>query len=97
MIVAVPEVEAVKVEVHVAVPAVVPAAKVHVVNVPVTPDTVNVTEPVGVLTGATEVSVTVAVHVEPWLTTTGLVHDTVVLVVRLLTTTLAAVVVLLVA
>jgi len=51
--------------VHVAVPAVVPAAKVHVVNVPVTPDTVNVTEPVGVLTGATEVSVTVAVHVEP--------------------------------
>jgi len=65
LIVAVPEVEAVKVEVHVAVPAVVPAAKVHVVNVPVTPDTVNVTEPVGVLTGATEVSVTVAVHVEP--------------------------------
>src|SRR6267143_1430935 len=95
--VAVPEVEAVNVLVHVAVPAVVPAAKVHVVNVPVTPDTVNVTEPVGVLTGATEVSVTVAVHVDPWLTTTGLVHDTVVLVVRLLTTTLAAVVVLLVA
>ena len=57
----------------------------------------KVTEPVGVLTGATEVSVTVAVHVDPWLTTTGLVHDTVVLVVRLLTTTLAAVVVLLVA
>ena len=83
--------------VHVAVPAVVPAAKVHVVNVPVTPLTVKVTEPVGVLTGATEVSVTVAVHVDPWLTTTGLVHDTVVLVVRLLTTTLAAVVVLLVA
>ena len=97
MIVAVPDVEAVNVLVHVAVPAVVPAAKVHVVNVPVTPDTVNVTEPVGVLTGATEVSVTVAVHVDPWLTTTGLVHDTVVLVVRLLTTTLAAVVVLLVA
>ena len=65
MIVAVPAVEAVNVLVHVAVPAVVPAAKVHVVNVPVTPVTVNVTEPVGVLTGATEVSVTVAVHVEP--------------------------------
>jgi len=94
---AVPALAGVNVLVHVAVPAVVPAAKVHVVNVPVTPDTVNVTEPVGVLTGATEVSVTVAVHVDPWLTTTGLVHDTVVLVVRLLTTTLAAVVVLLVA
>ena len=65
MIVAVPAVEAVNVLVHVAVPAAVPAANVQVVNVPVTPLTVNVTEPVGVLTGATEVSVTVAVHVEP--------------------------------
>src|SRR5438445_10785767 len=97
MILAVPALDGVNGLVHVAVPAVVPAAKVHVVNVPVTPLTVKVTEPVGVLTGATEVSVTVAVHVDPWLTTTGLVHDTVVLVVRLLTTTLAAVVVLLVA
>ena len=65
MIVAVPDVEAVNVEVHVAVPAVVPAAKVHVVNVPVTPLTVNVTDPVGVLTVPAAVSVTVAVHVEP--------------------------------
>ena len=96
MIVAVPAVEAVNVLVHVAVPAVVPAANVQVVNVPVTPLTVNVTEPVGVLTGATEVSVTVAVHVEPWLTTTGLVHVTAVVVVLRLTTTVAAVVVLLV-
>ena len=62
---AVPAVEAVNVLVHVAVPAVVPAAKVHVVNVPVTPDTVNVTEPVGVLTVPAAVSVTVAVHVDP--------------------------------
>src|SRR2546422_884601 len=69
---AVPALDGVNVLVHVAVPAAVPAAKVHVVNVPVTPDTVNVTEPVGVLTGATEVSVTVAVHVDPWLTTFGL-------------------------
>ena len=64
MIVAVPEVDAVNVEVHVAVPAVVPAARVQVVNVPVTPLTVNVTEPVGVVTGAVE-SVTVAVDVTP--------------------------------
>ena len=93
---AVPALDGVNVLVHVAVPAVVPAAKVHVVNVPVTPDTVKVTEPVGVLTGATEVSVTVAVHVDPWLTNTGLVHVTAVVVVLGLTTTVAAVVVLLV-
>ena len=92
-----PEVEAVNVEVQVAVPAVVPAASVHVVNVPVTPDTVNVTEPVGVLTVPAAMSVTVAVHVDPWLTNTGLVHVTAVVVVLLLTTTVAAVVVLLVA
>jgi len=95
--VAVPAVEAVNMLVHVAVPAVVPAAKVHVVNVPVTPLTVNVTDPVGVLTGAGETSVTVALQFDPWLTNTGLVHVTVVVVARLLTITLAAVVVLLVA
>ena len=97
MMVAVPAVDAVKVEVHVAVPAVVPAARVHVVKVPVTPDTVNETEPVGVLTVPAATSVTVAVHVDPWLTNTGLVHVTAVVVVLLLTTTVAAVVVLLVA
>ena len=93
--VAVPEVDAVNVEVHVAVPAVVPAASVHVVNVPVTPLTVNVTEPVGVLTVPAAVSVTVAVHVEPWLTNTGLVHVTAVVVVLRLTVTLAGVALLL--
>ena len=97
MIVAVPDVEAVNVEVHVAVPAVVPAANVQVVNVPVTPLSVNVTDPVGVLRVPAAVSVTVAVHIEPWLTNTGLVHVTAVVVVLLLTTTVAAVVVLLVA
>jgi len=61
---AVPVVEGVNVVLQVAVPAVVPAAKVQVVNVPVTPLTVKVTEPVGVVTGAVE-SVTVAVHVTP--------------------------------
>src|SRR5437879_6488780 len=94
---AVPVVEGVNVVLQVAVPAVVPAAKVHVVNVPVTPLTVNVTDPVGVLRVPAAVSVTVAVHVEPWLTNTGLVHETAVVVVLLLTTTVAAVVVLLVA
>jgi len=95
--VAVPAVEAVNMLVHVAVPAVVPAAKVHVVNVPVTPLTVNVTDPVGVLTGAGETSVTVALQFDPWLTNTGLVHVTVVVVARGLTVTVAAVVVLLTA
>ena len=66
-------------EVHVAVPAVVPAANVQVVKVPVTPVTVKVTDPVGVVTGAV-VSVTVAVHVDPWLTKTGLVQVTLVVV-----------------
>ena len=94
---AVPAVDGVKVEVHVAVPAVVPAASVHVVNVPATPDTVNVTEPVGVLTGAGPVSVTVAVQVDPWLTCTGLTQVTLVVVVRWPTFTVAGVVVLLVA
>jgi len=97
LIVAVPEVDAVNVLVQVAVPAVVPAANVQVVNVPVTPDTVNVTEPVGVLTVPAAMSVTVAVHVDPWLTNAGLVHVTAVVVVLLLTTTVAALVVLLVA
>ena len=92
---AVPALDGVNVLVHVAVPAVVPAASVHVVNVPVTPDTVKVTEPVGVLTGAGDASVTVAVQVDPWLTTTGLVHVTAVVVVRLLTVTLAGVALLL--
>ena len=92
---AVPALEDVNVEVHVAVPAVVPAASVHVVNVPVTPLTVNVTEPVGVLTGAGPVSVTVAVNVDPWLTNNGLVHVTPVVVLRPPTVTVAEVVVLL--
>src|SRR5437016_2134883 len=92
---AVPAVEAVNVLVHVAVPAVVPAANVQVVKVPVTPATVKVTEPVRLDEGRGEVSVTVAVQVDPWLTTTGLVHVTAVVVVRLLTVTLAAVALLL--
>jgi len=39
-----------------------------------------VTEPVGVVAPVADVSVTVAVHVDPWLTNTGLVHVTLVLV-----------------
>src|SRR5947209_16990459 len=89
---AVPELEGVNVLVQVAVPAVVPAANVQVVKVPVTPVTAKVTEPVGVTTVPAVVeSVTVAVQVDPWLTTTGLAHVTAVVVVRRLTTTDAAV------
>ena len=95
---AVPALEGVNVLAHVAVPAVVPAANVQVVKLPVTPVTAKVTEPVGVTTVPAVVeSVTVAVQVDPWLTTTGLVHVTAVVVVRRLTTTDAAVVVLLTA
>jgi len=83
----VPEVDAVKVEVHVA-DAVVPA-RVQVVNEPVTPVSLRATVPVGVMKVPAEVSVTVTVQVEPWFTTTGVVQVTAVVVARLLTTTLA--------
>ena len=89
MTAAVPDVVAVKVEVHEA-EAIVPA-KVHVVNVPVTPFSVRVTVPVGVVAPVLEVSVTVTVHVDPWLATTGLVQETLIVVIDagVLTTTLA--------
>ena len=68
----------VKVEVQVA-DAVVPA-NVHVVNVPVTPVSVRLTVPVGVVAPVADVSVTVTVQVELWPTTTGLVQLTAVVV-----------------
>jgi hypothetical protein len=74
---AVPDVDAVKVEVQVAV-AVVPL-RVHVVNDPVTPVSVNETVPVGVV-GDALVSVTDTLQVDPWLATTGVVQETVVVV-----------------
>jgi len=76
VIAAVPEVVAVKVEVHVA-DAVVPA-KVQVVNDPVTPVSVRVTVPAGVVALVLEVSVTVTVQLAPSLARTGPVHETVV-------------------
>ena len=63
-------------------------AKVQVVNVPVTPVSESATVPVGVMKVPSEASVTVTLHVEPWLITTGVVQDTVVVVVRGLTTIL---------
>lgn len=60
---AVPEVEAVKVDVQVAT-LVVPA-RVHVVKEPVTPVSLRLTVPVGVVAPLVEVSVTVTLHVEP--------------------------------
>ena len=84
---AVPEVDGVKLEVQVA-DAVVPL-RVHVVNEPVTPVTLNATVPVGVRNvPAVVVSVTVTVQVELAPTVTGLVQLTVVLVVLKLTTIL---------
>ena len=69
---------AVNVEVQVA-DAVVPA-RLQAVNVPVTPVSDNATVPVGVVAPVVEVSVTVTVHVEAWLTTTGVVQLTAVVV-----------------
>jgi hypothetical protein len=68
----------VNVDVHVA-EAVVPA-KVQVVNDPVTPVSLRLTVPVGVVAPVDDVSVTVTVQVEPWLITTGVVQLTVVVV-----------------
>ena len=64
-----------------------PAASVHVVALkdPAAPVSVNVTVPVGVEVVPGDVSVTVAVQVEAWPTTTGVVHETAVLVVRSVT------------
>jgi hypothetical protein len=73
---------------HVAVPTVAVAAKVQLVagvNVPVELEA-KVTLPVGVIKGAGEVSVTVAVQLVPWFTTTEAgEHATLVEVVRGLT------------
>ena len=66
--------------------AVVPL-NVHVVKDPVTPVWVRETAPVGVVAPA-EVSVTVTVQVDPWLITTGVVQETLVVVTCGLTTTL---------
>jgi hypothetical protein len=75
----------VNVEVHVA-EAVLPA-RVQVPNDPVTPVSVSVMVPVGVV-GTVEVSVTVTVQVDGWLMTTGVAQLTVVVVPCRLTTML---------
>ena len=73
-------------EVHVA--EVVVPARAQVVNDPVTPVSDRPTVPVGVIAVPSDVSVTVTLHVEAWLITTGVVHETVVVVARVLTTML---------
>lgn len=78
MTLAVPEVVAVKVDVHVAVAAV--PDNEHAVKLPVTPVWPRVTVPVGVVAPVVEVSVTETVHVEPWMATTGVMQLTVVVV-----------------
>ncbi len=67
----------------------VPALSVQLVGVndPAAPVLVNETVPVGV---GEVLEVTVAVHVEAWPITTGVVHDTVVVVGPAVTVTLAA-------
>ena len=60
-----------KVNVQVAVPAVVPATRLHDVNVPeAVPVTVIAIVPVGVVAPLADVSTTVTVHVDAWLMTT---------------------------
>lgn len=78
MTAAVPVVVGENVDVQVA-DAVVPA-RVQVVNVPVTPVSLRVTVPVGVIAVPAAVSVTVTLQVEVCPTRTGVVQETVVLV-----------------
>ncbi len=84
MILAVPVAVAVNVTEHVPDTSVQLAAGV---KLPAGPVSVKLTVPVGVLAVPAAVSATVAEHVEPWLMTTGEVHETVVLVVRRFTVT----------
>jgi len=76
-----PAVEGVNVEVQIATPAVEPATSGQSVNVPETPLALRTTSPVGVVAPVAEVSVTVAVHMDPWFTTTGVSQKTLVVVV----------------
>ena len=66
-----PAVDGRKVNVQVAVPAVVPATRLHDVNVPeAVPVTVIAIVPVGVVAPLADVSTTVTVHEDAWLMTT---------------------------
>jgi len=80
---AVPAAVAVKLAVQVAVPAVPPADKLQGLVEPkeplAEPVPWNDTVPRGVV-GEESVSVTVVVHVEAWLTMTGVLHETLVVV-----------------
>jgi len=89
-------INAVPVAVAVKVTVQLPDTRAQVVelNEPAGPVSVKVTVPVGVVTVPGDVSDTVAVQDEAWLTTTGLVQTTPVDVVRGLTVTLAAALVL---
>ncbi len=77
--VAVPAALPVKVTEHDADDPVPDSVQLVGLNVPAAPVSVKLTVPVGVV-GVVEVSVTVAVHVEPWAMKTGLVHATAVVV-----------------
>jgi hypothetical protein len=84
MTTAVPELDTVKVDAHAAEPVV--PVNVQIVKVPLTPVWLRLTLPVGVVAAPSlEVSLTVTLHVEPWLTTIGAVQLTVVEVVLGLT------------
>jgi hypothetical protein len=87
---------AVPVAVPVNVTEQVPAARVQVVelNEPVGPVSLNVTVPVGTVLVPAEMSATVAVQEDGWLTTTGVMQVTVVELDLALMMTLAAALVL---
>ena len=83
---------AVPVELGVNVTEQLPLARVQLAELRVpaaVPAVVKLTVPVGVMIVPGDVSVTVAVQVEAWLTMTGVVHDTTVELFLLVTVTVA--------
>jgi hypothetical protein len=77
---AVPEPDGVNFTPQLAVELVPTNVQLVTLKLPVTPVSAKPTEPVGVVALAVEVSVTVAMHVDAWLTSTGLEQETLTLV-----------------
>jgi hypothetical protein len=75
-----PVAEGVNVTPQLAVEPVPTKAQLVTLKLPVTPVWVKLAEPLGVVAPTVEVSVTLAVHVDAWLTSTGLEHEILVLV-----------------
>jgi hypothetical protein len=80
---AVPDTEGLNLTPQLAVDPVPTSAQLVTLKLPATPVSEKATDPTGVVAPTVEVSVTVAVHVDAWLVSTGLEHEILILVVCL--------------